>query len=199
MESLWWSLIGLVSGAVPYSVILGRVAKGREIRDYGDGNPGAFNVLRAAGPALFVVAALLDGFKGAIPVAYAWHFAGVKGWWIVPVALAPVVGHAFSPFLRFRGGKAVAVSFGIWLGLSGPWAPFVIGGALSVVHTVVATSGWSVVLAGLICGGVLWPLGGAEHPELMAVWGGNMGLLVWKHRHELAELPVLRGWLRGRQ
>ncbi len=198
MGTLWWSLIGFVSGAVPYSVLLGRLIEGRDIRSYGDGNPGAFNVLRAAGPWLFVVAALLDGFKGAIPVGYAWFYAGVDGWRIVPVALAPVAGHAFSPFLLFRGGKAIAVTFGIWLGLAGPLAPFVIGGVLFAMYRLADSSGWAVMLTALLCGGVLALLHAAGEPELMAVWAGNAALLAWRHRSELVHMPSFRPGLRRR-
>jgi len=192
MATLWLSLIGFISGAVPWSIILGRLAGGRDIRRYGDGNPGAFNVLRASGPVLFVAAALLDGFKGAIPVGYAWFVAGVEGWRVVPIALAPVLGHAFSPFLLFRGGKAVAVSFGIWLGLAGPWAPFVIGGLLFISYKLLASSGWAVMATAVVGGALAWFLHASIHPWFMAVWGGNVILLALKHRAELAAAPRLR-------
>ena len=134
MQVLTWTAIGYLAGSIPFSVLIGRLAGAGDIRLHGDGNPGAFNVLRAAGVRWFVVATLLDGFKGAIPVGYAFFSLGIEGAGLIPVAISPVAGHAFSPWLRFRGGKAVAVTFGIWAGLTGPVGPVIFGIALLMFY-----------------------------------------------------------------
>jgi acyl-phosphate glycerol 3-phosphate acyltransferase len=85
-----------------------------DIRDVGDGNPGAFNLWQAAGYKLGLVGIFLEFMKGYLPVMILIGEGSIGEWSLVPVAIAPVLGHAFSPFVRFRGGKTIAVSFGVW-------------------------------------------------------------------------------------
>ena len=118
MTTFVWFIIGFGCGALPFSVWVGRLALRTDIRSYGDHNPGATNVIRAGGWQWGALALLLDYFKGAIPVGVAHFFMGLEGMALAIVALAPVLGHAYSPFLGFRGGKAVAATFGIWTGLT---------------------------------------------------------------------------------
>ena len=91
---------------------------GEDIRNYGDRNPGATNVLRAGNRAGLLLAMVLDISKGALIVGLAYQVWGIQDWRIVPITLAPVAGHAFSPFLAGKGGKALATVFGVWIGLS---------------------------------------------------------------------------------
>jgi glycerol-3-phosphate acyltransferase PlsY len=118
MDIVLWTLIAFLSGSIPFSVLVGRLAANVDIRKYGDHNPGATNVLRATGWGWGALAGLLDYLKGAVPVGIPWFLLGIHGWGIVPIALAPLLGHAYSPWLRFRGGKAVATTFGVWTGLT---------------------------------------------------------------------------------
>jgi glycerol-3-phosphate acyltransferase PlsY len=134
----------------------------------------------------------LDGLKGAIPVGLAWFFFRVDGWGILPVALAPVFGHAYSPWLRWRGGKAVATTFGVWTGLTVGVGPTVLGLLLGVMFAVFTISGWAVLLAMFSFGLFVISYYGSSHPEFIGVWLGNLLLLVVKHRGELAHLPGLR-------
>jgi acyl phosphate:glycerol-3-phosphate acyltransferase len=195
MDSLsfvFWLLVGFLSGAVPWSVILGRLARQGDIRSYGDHNPGATNVIRAAGWRWGAAAMVLDALKAALPVGLAWFWVRLAGWQIVLVALAPLVGHAYSPFLRGRGGKAVAASFGVWAGLTLGVGPTLLGLLLGVFYFVLQSSGWAVTLTLLSFGGFTATYYAASHPEFAWVWLGNFLLLVWKHRHELNGLPRLR-------
>ena len=66
----------------------------------------------------FVLAMALDISKGALPVGLAYQQWGIQDWRIIPITLAPVAGHAFSPFLGGKGGKALATAFGVWIGLA---------------------------------------------------------------------------------
>ena len=125
MYSLAWIIAGLVLGSLPFSVWIGKIFLRKDIREYGDGSPGATNVARAGSKFLYVIAALLDAFKGTVPVLLAQNLSGVAGWDLAAVAVAPVMGHAFSPFLKFRGGMGVATTFGVWLGLTGWLGPLV--------------------------------------------------------------------------
>lgn len=189
MTVVLFSLIGFASGSLPFSVWLGRWRLGRDIRVVGDGNPGATNVLRIGGAGLFAVAVLLDSFKGAIPVALAYWGYDLRGWGLVPVALAPLLGHAFSPWLGGHGGKAVATTFGIWAALTGPVVPVVFGLLLATWFWAVSPSGWALMLA-FACV-LLHLLNGSVDPVILSIWSGNALLLAWKYRHDLASRPKL--------
>ncbi len=113
-----WVFGAFLIGALPLSVWVGSLALGVDVRAFGDGNPGATNVYRAGGRMTAFFALFLDFLKGALPVGTAAYVAGINFPLLAAISLAPVAGHAFSPFLRWRGGKAVAVTFGIWAGLT---------------------------------------------------------------------------------
>jgi glycerol-3-phosphate acyltransferase PlsY len=130
-----------------------------------------------------------------VPVGIPWFFLGIHNWGIVPIALAPLLGHAYSPWLRFRGGKAVAATFGIWTGLTLGAGPVMLGILLSLTFAVFVMSGWAVVFAVLGFGGFVWSRYGDFQPELMAIWLGNLALLAWKYRNDLEQLPAIRPWL----
>jgi glycerol-3-phosphate acyltransferase PlsY len=196
VAALAWALAGFASGALMFSLWIGRLALRKDIRGYGDGNPGATNVLRAGGKAWGGLALLLDVLKGAIPVWLAQTLGGVSGAGLVLVALAPVLGHAFSPLVGWRGGKAVAVTFGIWTGLTIWEAPSFLGILLGVWFAFVSVSGWAMMLA---MGSLLvYYLLTRPDPVLLAVWAGNAAILAYKHRADLAQFPAPRGWLAAR-
>jgi glycerol-3-phosphate acyltransferase PlsY len=140
MNSLAWIIAGLVLGSLPFSVWIGKIFLRKDIREYGDGSPGATNVARAGSKFLYVVAALLDAFKGTVPVLLAQNLSGVSGWDLAAVAVAPVMGHAFSPLLKFRGGMGVATTFGVWLGLTGWLGPLVM--ALCIGFMFIFQKNW---------------------------------------------------------
>lgn len=194
-------LLSFLAGALPFSVWVGRLALRTDIREYGDHNPGATNVLRAGGWRWGGLALLLDCLKAAIPVGFVHFGLGWSGWPLALVAIAPVAGHAFSPFLGWRGGKAVAATFGAWVGLTVWEGPTVLGLLLGLSFALIAASGWAMILAflGLLAYFVLIPasfnpldLRPALIPTLLIAWLGHFAILVWKHRAELVHWPVLR-------
>ena len=190
MTVLFWTLLGFVLGAMPFSVWLGRFLLGKEIRQFGDKNPGATNVLRAGGPFPFALALLLDISKGALPLGLAVYVFGLEGWGLVPISLGPPLGHAFSPFLNWQGGKAVAAAFGVWIGLT-IWTMPLLALLLLVLFALLVTpSGWAVLLAlaGMLAGLLIW----FDDPVLLGVWAGQALLMTWTHRGELAIRPSLR-------
>ena len=104
MNAFVWTLIGFLLGSIPFSVILGRVLLRKDIRQYGDGNPGGTNVARASGSKLLgALAIVIDMAKGALPVALAYYVFGIDGWGLTPVMLAPILGHAYSPVSPVQG------------------------------------------------------------------------------------------------
>jgi glycerol-3-phosphate acyltransferase PlsY len=192
--AVFWLILAFISGSLPFSVWLGYLLCNVDIRRYGDGNPGATNAWRAGGWRAGIPALLLDFLKGAVPVAAAHYGAELSPWALSAVALAPVLGHAFSPFLRFRGGKALATTFGIWTGLTLWVGPTTLGLTLALVMAINAADAWSVML-GMLALLVSLLLQQACLPFL-AVWAGNLVILIWKHWHDLHTPFRTRAWLR---
>ena len=120
MDIITTSLLAIAAfglASVPFSLLVGRWFLHKDIRDYGDGNPGAYNVFKAGGQKTGVLAVCLDIGKGMPFVFLAHSMFDLSGTALVAVAVSAVLGHAFSPFLQWQGGKAVAVTFGVMLAL----------------------------------------------------------------------------------
>ncbi|MGN0408425.1 MAG: glycerol-3-phosphate acyltransferase [Bacteroides sp.] len=85
--------------------------------DSPDKNPGAANAFKNAGTECGILVIVTELLKGFLPVYIASHYIDVNSLWFIPVMAAPVIGHAHSLFYGFKGGKAIAVSFGVLIGL----------------------------------------------------------------------------------
>jgi glycerol-3-phosphate acyltransferase PlsY len=190
MTSILWIIFAFFCGALPLSVWLGRLALGVDITQYGDGNPGSANVWRAGGGRWGMTAVLLDFSKGAVPVALANYVAGLEGLLLAAVAIAPILGHAFSPFMGFHGGKALAVTFGIWAGLSLWVVPIMLGLLFGIYLWLLKPEGWAV-MAGVFSLLAILLLFFSD-PVWLAVWAGMTLILAWKHRADLRQRPQLR-------
>ena len=123
VDLIFWIVMAFISGAVPYSLIISSLIINKDVRNVGDGNPGATNAWIIGGWPIGILATIFDISKSAIPVSLAIsrfsagsNFDGIC---ISLIALAPVLGHAWSPFLRFKGGKALAPTWGSWIALTG--------------------------------------------------------------------------------
>lgn len=186
-------ILSFLAGSIPFSVLLGRIFLRQDIRHYGDGNPGTTNVFRAGSKALGLLTLLLDVSKAAVPVGLAYQDLGIRGIPMILIAFAPIAGHAFSPFLGFRGGKAVAASLGVWIGLTS-WKASMAGVIASVIGSALfSVSGWAVMLglAGILAVLLIW----MPNPIFLIVWLINTLLLIWTHRADLRLRPQLRPWL----
>jgi glycerol-3-phosphate acyltransferase PlsY len=188
-----WIVFAFFCGSLPFSVWLGHITLGKDIRQFGDANPGAVNVFRAGGKGWGWIAILLDILKGALPVGLANYGAHITDWSLALIALAPVAGHAFSPFLRFKGGKAITVSLGIWCGLTLYQVPLMLGLFLGIFIVLLTNNGWSTVLG--FAGLVVYLLIIAAPPWMLGVWLGNLIIVVYKHRADLAQPTALRLWV----
>lgn len=112
------TLAAFISGAVMYSFLIPLILFHVNIVQISaDKNPGSSNVIRSVGLVTGIVCMVLDVLKAFIPVFIAVKFVGLTGLYLVPVTVAPVLGHAFSPILKFKGGKAVSTVYGALLGL----------------------------------------------------------------------------------
>lgn len=126
-----WLLIALayLLGSIPFSYIAGRMVKGIDLREHGSGNLGATNTFRVLGARVAAPVMVLDMLKGTLPVALFSHWDGTGDWrWELAYGAAAIIGHVFSIYMRFRGGKGVATSAGVFLGL----APVALGIAFGV-------------------------------------------------------------------
>lgn len=134
-------------GSVPTGLWLGLRLRSIDIREHGSRNIGATNTLRVLGKGLGAVALLGDMAKGAVSVL---AFAALSGWAYAPMAcgLAAIAGHTWSVFLRFKGGKGVATSAGVFFGL----APIPMAIALITFLVVVGVT--RMVSAGSMLGAV---------------------------------------------
>lgn len=118
MTSVYFVLLvvgAFLLGSCPFSLWIGNWLLSRDIRGYGDGNPGAYNVFRAGGRKSGVLALIADIGKGVPFVYLANYVLGLPMAMVMGVGLAAILGHAYSPFLGFRGGKALAVTGGVLL------------------------------------------------------------------------------------
>ena len=113
------AVLAFLLGSIPWGVVIGRAFYRRDIRRAGSGNIGAMNALRSLGKRGAVAVLLLDAAKGVIPPALVFHFLRSPALASI-VAACAVLGHCFSPWLQFKGGKGVATSFGAIFALCWP-------------------------------------------------------------------------------
>lgn len=137
MLTIFWLAMSYLLGAIPFGLILAKVSGKPDPRLHGSKNMGATNVARVCGTGLGVATLVLDALKGFIPVAMAATFS--QSWLFLSLtALAVLLGHMYSVFLSGKGGKGVAVTVGIYLGLAF-WPAFL---SILVVAAVIKLSGF---------------------------------------------------------
>lgn len=150
------ALMGYLAGAIPFSYIAGRVFGGVDLRRYGSGNLGATNTFRLLGARIALVVLAADVAKGFVPVVAA-PGVGSPGevpreWLMLTAAFFAVIGHMFSVFVSFAGGKGVATMAGAFLALA-PWALLV----TVVVYAAVFAAKRIVSLASIV-GAIVFPI-----------------------------------------
>jgi glycerol-3-phosphate acyltransferase PlsY len=113
--SYWLAGLAYLLGSIPFGLLIVKAQGGPDIRSAGSGNIGAANVARHAGAVAGALTLLLDAGKGYLAVWLAAHWSGGNMHWMMASAVAAVIGHVFPIWLRFRGGKGVATSLGVFL------------------------------------------------------------------------------------
>jgi glycerol-3-phosphate acyltransferase PlsY len=175
--------IGYLCGSIPFALLLTR-SRRIDLRDVGSRNVGAANVLRTAGVAPAVVVMLLDAAKGALAVVVA-RLLTDDAVIVMIAGLAAIIGHVYPPWLRFRGGKGVAASAGVFVVLA-PLATAI--AALAFVGTIAATR---FISAGSIAGALVLPVaavaGDAPAPVVVGTVLAAVIVLV-RHRDNLSRL-----------
>ena len=179
-------LFAYFMGAIPTGLIVARM-RGIDIQAAGSGNIGATNVLRSVGPWSALAVMLIDPLKGVAAVMVP-TLLGLDPWWVVASAMAAVLGNGFNVFLRFRGGKGVATTLGVFVVID-PW--ITLTGVLIFVLALVF--GRMVSLASLIavCSApiMLLVLGDASLSKTLLAFALAL-LSVWRHRDNLSRLAA---------
>jgi acyl phosphate:glycerol-3-phosphate acyltransferase len=191
IETLALVLAGYLVGSIPFSWLVART-RGIDLRKVGSGNTGASNVWRALGFRYFIVALVLDIFKGWLPVFVALNIVHLPAFGTVLVGLAAVLGHIFPIFMRFRGGKAVATTGGVILG----FAPLLTLAAAIIWTIVYKISGYPSVaslLDGLLIAlaGTALAFTGRLDPLFAAFIWLAVAAIIYLHRANIGRL--LRG------
>ena len=145
-------------GSIPFGLLIAK-AHGKDLRSIGSGNIGATNVSRAIGRKWAYVCFALDVLKGMVPMLVIMFIAKPAGvvmllLWLL-VGCAAILGHIFPIYLKFKGGKGVATSFGIALGL---WPYYTIGALFAIATWVVVVLIWRYVSLASIVGSVIFPV-----------------------------------------
>ena len=173
-------------GAFPTSYVVGRAVRGIDLREHGSRNLGATNLYRVLGWRFAVPVALVDIAKGAVPVALLAPLAHPSSWFALVCGVVAILGHVYSVFVGFRGGKGVATTAGVFLGLT----PLALGGAVIVWAALVFGTGY--VSVGSIAAAASLPvLVWALHPgsrELVLPAAGVAAAIVWLHRANIRRL-----------
>jgi acyl phosphate:glycerol-3-phosphate acyltransferase len=163
-------------GAIPWGYVAGKASRGIDLRTVGSGGTGATNVLRTLGARASAVVALLDILKGVLPVIIA-RAAGFDAAWVAAAAVAAVIGHCWSPFIGFKGGKGVATGGGAAIALFplvllivpvmalvvwttkyvslGSLIAAAFGALLAVVYAAAGMLNWANAIAILVISGII--------------------------------------------
>ena len=119
-------------GSIPVGYVAARLMRGVDIRHQGSGMTGATNVLRLLGRGPFLVVMVLDAAKGYVPTLVTWYIFGTHDLQVA-AGIAAVLGHDFPVYIRFRGGRGVATSFGVYAALALPLAVGMVAVGLFIV------------------------------------------------------------------
>ncbi|HEX6616732.1 MAG TPA: glycerol-3-phosphate 1-O-acyltransferase PlsY [Gemmatimonadales bacterium] len=187
MSALPWLAASYLLGAVPTSYLAGRVFRGIDLREHGSRNLGATNLYRVLGWRYAVPVGLFDAAKGLIPVLVFAPRVSSSELFALVCGLVAVLGHVFSVFVGFRGGKGVATAAGVMLGL----APAALAVAAAVWVVLVYTTGY--VSLGSIVAAAVFPAAVAllEPPDQpLVLWLDVVvaAAIIWFHRGNIRRL-----------
>lgn len=183
-ETLVALLIGYLLGSIPFGLLVTRVAGKGDVREFGSGNIGATNVVRAGGKALGALTLVLDVLKGAAAVWIAQNFMAGDPVVDQAAAAGALIGHLYPVWLKFQGGKGVATLFGVLIALS-PTAALVyaiVWLAVLLIVRISSVAGMAAAISAPIAAAAIGP------DMLFPLLLGFALLIVWKHRSNIARL-----------
>ena len=193
-------LLGYLIGSFPSGIIAGRVARGVDVRQYGSGKTGFANVLRSAGGRAALVTLIADVGKGAAAVLLGELIVGDAVVTLGPIeldsqgaqvigGLAAIIGHNWSVYINFGGGRGVDTTLGGLLAIS-PWAGlgcFVLGVGVILIFRYVSLGSMLAALGGVAIMAPLVALD-REPAEFMVFVGAGASLIILQHRDNIARL-----------
>lgn len=198
------TLAAYLLGAIPFALLIGRM-QGVDVRTVGSGNVGATNVFRSVGKgwgALTFALDVLKGFLAAFLLPLCFPVEAVANHAGLIYGCAAIAGHNWPVYLKFKGGKGVATSAGVVLGV----APVAVGVGLAGWVLFFAVSRYvsmASVLGALVIAAAGWWRYGAENPVLAGVLTVLSALVIWRHRSNMGRLvegtePRFDVWCRQR-
>jgi glycerol-3-phosphate acyltransferase PlsY len=177
-------VLGYLFGSIPFGLVLTKLGGTQDLRSIGSGSIGATNVLRTGHKGLAAATLLLDMLKGTAAVVIAGYFGGPNA--AMLAGLGAFLGHLFPVWLKFRGGKGVAVYIGVLIGLFWPAAI-----VFCVLWAATAATSRYSSLSGLVASFItpifLWWFG---HPALASLFAVLTLLLFYMHRENIKRLQA---------
>jgi acyl phosphate:glycerol-3-phosphate acyltransferase len=177
-------LLGYLLGSIPFGLVLTKLAGTPDLRTIGSGNIGATNVLRTGRKGLAAATLICDALKGTVAVVIAGSYGGPNA--AMLAALGAFLGHLFPVWLKFRGGKGVAVYIGVLIGLFWPAAVVFCAMWLATAYTT-RYSSLSALIAAFITPLFLWWF---SHPALASLFVVLTLLLFYVHRENIKRLQA---------
>ena len=182
-----WLVASYFVGAIPTSFLAGRIFRGIDLREHGSKNLGATNVYRTLGWRYAIPVGLVDIAKGAVPVLVFAPRVSDSQLFALACGVAAIVGHVFSVFVRFRGGKGVATAAGAMLGLT----PLSLGVALLIWIVVLKLSGYVSLASMSAAAGfpaAVYLLERPDQPEILWLDALLAAAIIWLHRANIRRL-----------
>jgi len=177
-------------GSIPFGYLIVKMGRGSDVRGAGSGNIGATNVTRVAGKVAGLATLALDAGKGylAVWLAMRWSHGNIR--WMMAAGVAVVLGHTFSCWLRFRGGKGVATGLGVFLAIA--WQAVL----ATLLVWLVVVAFWRYVSLGSVVAAAALPIlvylfYAPGHAPPLAVSFGSVAvaiIVIFKHRENIARL-----------
>src|ERR1700681_1515347 len=178
------AVIGYLLGSIPFGLILTRLAGTPDLRSIGSGNIGATNVLRTGRKGLAAATLICDMLKGTVAVVIAGYCGGPNA--AMLAALGAFLGHLFPVWLKFKGGKGVAVYIGVLIAMF-PRAALVFCVLWAAGAATSRSSSLSALVAGFVTPIFLWWFG---QPELASLFAVLTLLLFYMHRENIQRLQA---------
>lgn len=183
-----WLLVvaSYLLGAIPASYVAGRMAKGIDLREHGSGNLGATNTFRVLGAKVAAPVMIFDILKGTFPVAAFSQWDNSGDWrWELAYGAAAIIGHVFSIYMRFRGGKGVATSAGVFAALAPVPLLVGVGVWLAVLKGMRMVSAGSI-LAALAVGILVWVV--PTRDEVRWLGMAIVAFVIFAHRSNVVRI-----------
>lgn len=185
MSLISYLIASYLLGAIPTSYLVGRWVRGIDLRREGSGNLGATNAFRVMGWKLALPVLIFDLLKGWFPAYYFPGLAGVGDEWALAFGAAAIFGHVFSIYMRFRGGKGVATSAGVFLAIApiAALAGLLVWGALVAATRIVSLAS---IVAALVVPLVVWLEQGSGAVLWLAI--AMAAFVIYAHRANIRRL-----------